>query len=194
MSTHNHEITLLLQQINAEAPLAWHKLIALTHTALYQMAHDLRKRDNNKPEALPDTYAVMHEAFYSLYHSKQIEWKDRRHFYLTMAQAIRFTLSNHSREQNRLKRGAGMEKIPLLNELELPPEAPDEVQEALDAALDLLEAHRPRSYDWVTLRFFTGLTGKEISALYGVSERTIIRDWIVSRHFLAHQIQHYLAQ
>jgi len=71
-------------------------------------------------------------------------------------------------------------------------ELPD-VYEALEAALDVLEKKRPRSWNWVMLRFYTGLKEREIAEIYDVSERTVIRDWIVARHFLSLEVTKHLS-
>jgi DNA-directed RNA polymerase specialized sigma24 family protein len=55
---------------------------------------------------------------------------------------------------------------------------------AVDQALRLLEQQAPRRARIVQLKFFGGLTEEEISAIVGVSPRTIKREWVAAKTFL----------
>ena len=52
---------------------------------------------------------------------------------------------------------------------------------ALEAALSELEATHPRQARMVELRFFVGLSIKEIADVLGVAERTAKLDWQLAR-------------
>jgi RNA polymerase sigma factor (sigma-70 family) len=57
---------------------------------------------------------------------------------------------------------------------------------ALDEALRRLSELDARQAQVVELRFFGGLTLDEIAAMFGVSERTVKREWQQARAFLYH--------
>jgi RNA polymerase sigma factor (sigma-70 family) len=54
---------------------------------------------------------------------------------------------------------------------------PEERLLMIDEALDRLEHHDEASARIVNLKFFSGLTNRQIAELLGVTERTIERQW-----------------
>jgi len=56
--------------------------------------------------------ALVHEAYLRLVNYKRMRFKDRAHFFAISAQLMRRILVDHARRRN-LKRGAGIEHIPL---------------------------------------------------------------------------------
>ncbi len=192
MPRHADDITTLLQFINKGSENAWENLIQRCYSNLHSIAHRIRYEAGDSPPTL-DTYAILNEAFDSIYHSKQIEWKDRKHFYLTMAQAFRFEINRYKRLKNTIKRGMKAKLVPfdeVKQEIEeLSFSQYNVVDSYLEEALGLLAEKQPRSFEWIVLRFFMGLTEKEIAELYDVSRRTVIRDWVAARHFLAYYLQ-----
>ena len=60
---------------------------------------------------------------------------------------------------------------------------------ALDDALDALAAIDARKAKVIELRFFGGLNAKESAEVLGVSENTVLRDWQLSRLWLAREIK-----
>jgi RNA polymerase sigma factor (sigma-70 family) len=49
--------------------------------------------------------------------------------------------------------------------------------ERINAALEELEATDPRLKQVIEMRYFAGLTEKEVADALGVTERTVRRDW-----------------
>ena len=60
---------------------------------------------------------------------------------------------------------------------------------ALNDALDELHGVDPRASRVVELRFFGGLTHREIAELLGVSEATVRRDWVAARAWLLAELR-----
>jgi RNA polymerase sigma factor (sigma-70 family) len=58
----------------------------------------------------------------------------------------------------------------------------------LDEALRRLSELDARQAQVVEMRFFGGLTLDEISTMFGVSERTVKREWQKARTFLYHAL------
>ena len=56
-------------------------------------------------------------------------------------------------------------------------ESPAEDLLALSEALERLQGEAPRKHQIVLLRFFAGLSEKEVAELLDVSERTVQREW-----------------
>ncbi|MEM7353277.1 MAG: ECF-type sigma factor, partial [Acidobacteriota bacterium] len=56
---------------------------------------------------------------------------------------------------------------------------------ALDGALDVLERQDPTLAEIVKMRFYAGLTIAETAKVLSVSSRTVNRQWLVARAWLA---------
>jgi RNA polymerase sigma factor (TIGR02999 family) len=59
---------------------------------------------------------------------------------------------------------------------------------ALDDALRTLAEHDPRKARIVELRYFGGLTTKEVAEVLGVSVATVERDWTTARVYLHREL------
>jgi RNA polymerase sigma factor (TIGR02999 family) len=133
------------------------------------------------------TTALVHEAYLRLAGQRQPDWKNRAYFFGAVATIMRRILVDHARGRSRDKRGAGIEVLPL-------EEASDPAVstllhggvdvEALDRALDKLEAVDARQARVVELRYFSGMTVEEIAEVLSVSPGTVKRDWTVARAWL----------
>ena len=60
---------------------------------------------------------------------------------------------------------------------------------ALDDALERLAAQDPRRAQVIELRFFGGLSVEETAEALGVSPQTVMRDWRLTRAWLAVELQ-----
>jgi DNA-directed RNA polymerase specialized sigma24 family protein len=59
----------------------------------------------------------------------------------------------------------------------------------VDQCLDRLEEEDPESARIISLKFFAGLTNKEVAAISGVTERSVERRWAYARTCLYELIQ-----
>ena len=127
------------------------------------------------------TTELVHEAFLKLRVSAT--FSGRAHFFGAAARAMREVLVDFARQLSAEKRGGDYRRVSLSDaegalEVEL-----DEML-ALDDALDRLSAADPRLVKIVELRFFAGLSEREIAELLGVATRTVERNWLKARLFL----------
>jgi RNA polymerase sigma factor (TIGR02999 family) len=134
------------------------------------------------PSALSTTELV-HEVFLKLSRAPDVRWEGRAHFFGAASRAMREVLVDFARRRRAEKRGGGALPVSLGQagaalEIEL-----DQVL-ALDQALAQLDAVDQRLRRVVELRFFAGLTEREVAELLGCSARTIERDWLKARLFL----------
>ncbi|MGA7241408.1 MAG: sigma-70 family RNA polymerase sigma factor [Bryobacteraceae bacterium] len=127
--------------------------------------------------------ALVHEVYIRLMADPGIEWKNRGHFFSIAARVMRRLLVDHARTKRAEKRGGGDGKVPLDEELHIAAAEYESFPE-LDAALDRLEALRPRWAKVVELRYFAGMTEVEIAAALDISEKTVKRDWQRARAWL----------
>ena len=124
--------------------------------------------------------ALVHEAWIHLSASGDPKWNDRAHFFRTAALAMRQILVKRAQAKASIKRRMNRDTLDI-DSLEVADTAPDERILEVDAALSSLEEENPDSARIVTLKFFGGLTNKEIAAMDEVAERTIDRKWAYAR-------------
>lgn len=132
--------------------------------------------------------ALVHEAWLRLTGEVELQWKDRAHFFRAAALAMRRILVDRARAKSSLKRG---ERKELLDIHDLDVEGPtvDERVLLVDEMMDRMEERDPDSARVITLKFFGGLTNKEIAEMDGVTERTIERQWAYARAKLLQMIR-----
>lgn len=131
--------------------------------------------------------AVVHEAFLRLQGQDGLAWQNRRHFYGFAAHLIRRILVDHARKRQWAKRGGGLLRVELGEEVAGAVRAPELL--ALDDALAGLEKADPRKAAVVELRFFGGLSVEEVAEHLGVSVETVGREWRRARAWLRHALQ-----
>jgi len=96
---------------------------------------------------------------------------------------MRGLIIDYARSRRALKRGAAFE-ITSLSE-NIPGQAADsEELQRLSEAIERLAAVEPRLAQVVDLKYFAGFSLGDIAAMWGVSERTIRREWEKARLFL----------
>jgi RNA polymerase sigma factor (TIGR02999 family) len=127
--------------------------------------------------------ALVHEAYLRLVDQRNADFDDRAHFLAFASTVMRRVLVDHARARLAAKRAHA--EVPLTLATGLPelggrdPELLD-----LDRSLLRLAAEYPRQARVVEMRFFAGLTEKEIGAALEVTERTVKRDWAFARAWL----------
>jgi RNA polymerase sigma factor (TIGR02999 family) len=130
-----------------------------------------------------DPTAVVHEVFIKLFKREHVDWKGKAHFYAVSARAMRDILVDYAKAQARQKRGGHRQRIPLADDLALSAHRDEDVL-ALDDALKALGEFDPQRAQIVELRFFGGLTVKEVAETLGIAERTVRNQWATVRLWL----------
>jgi RNA polymerase sigma factor (TIGR02999 family) len=161
-------------------------LFALIYSELHDQAERLMRRQN-RDHTLQAT-ALVNEAYVRLANGREHEWEDRRHFFGVAGKAMRSVLTDHARARLTAKRGGNAEALPLdALAAKFEEQAGDLVD--LDDALGELAKIDARAAEVVELRFFAGLTCKEIAKMLGVSDATIERDWELARAWLCARLR-----
>jgi RNA polymerase sigma factor (TIGR02999 family) len=124
--------------------------------------------------------ALVHEAWLRMVGTCDSKWNDRAHFFRAAAQAMRCILVDRARAKSSLKRSWGSRRLGL-EEIDLTENVSDHRVLLINEALDIFEQRDPDSARIVTLKFFGGLTNKEIAKAYGVTERTIESKWAYAK-------------
>lgn len=154
------------------------ELLPLVYDELKSLA--ARRMAGEAPGQTLQATALVHEAWINLTKDRERTWNDRAHFFRAAALAMRRILVVRARAKTRLKRGG--DDAPLsLAELEVADETRDDCVLEVDEMLGRLEQEDPDSARVITLKFFGGLTNREIAAMEGVTERTVERKWTYAR-------------
>ena len=174
------EIGLLLQSWSNGDQGALEKLTPIVYDELRRLARHYMRGE--REEITLQTTALVNEAYLRLVNYKRMRFKDRAHFFAISAQLMRRILVDHARRRN-LKRGAGVEHVPLDEVATLGPEREVDLT-VLDDALHALARFDSRKARVVELRFFAGLSAEETAAVLNISPITVMRDWNAARAWL----------
>jgi len=132
--------------------------------------------------------ALVHEAWLRMSQEGDRGWQDRTHFFRAAALAMRRILVDRARHKLRQKRGGGANKV-AIDEAQLTSATTDDRVLLVDQCMDRLEKEDPESARVVLLKFFGGLTNKEVASLLDTSERSVERQWTYAKALLLEMIE-----
>ena len=180
------ELTRILQSASGGGCPVSAELLPLVYDELRNLAQ--KRLAEEAPGQTLQATALVHEAWISLAGEEERSWVDRGHFFRAAAQAMRHILVDRARAKASLKRGANPEMIDIEG-LDIADTTIDERVLLVDEMMTRLERVDPESVRVITLKFFGGLTNKEIAAMDGVAERTVERYWAFARAKLLRMIR-----
>lgn len=131
--------------------------------------------------------ALVHEAWMKLTIRDDRKWNDREHFFRAAALAMRRILVESARRK-RWRQQALQSNCKQQTEPTTHAENPEERLLRIDENLKKLELQDPESARVVVLKFFGGLTNREVAQSLGVSERTVERLWAYAKSTLLRMI------
>jgi RNA polymerase sigma factor (TIGR02999 family) len=175
------DITLILEDISRGEPQASDKLLPLVYNELRNLASARMLRESSGHTLQPT--ALVHEAWLRMVGDGSQSWKNRAYFFAAAAEAMRRILVEHARRKSRFKHGGGLQRMNI-DELELAQVAPDEKILLVDDALDQLERIHPERARIVTLKYFGGMTNKQVAETLGIGERSVDRHWVCAKTWL----------
>lgn len=187
MGESSTEVTRLLHDWSEGDPQALAKLMPLVCEDLRSMARRYMRRETPGHTLQPT--ALVNEVYLRLHDRRQVNWKNRAHFFGFAAQTMRRILVDHARSRQTAKRGDGVQAVPLdetAADLAVPLRL-DVV--ALDDALGTLAKMDPRQALIVELRYFVGLNVEETAAVLDISTATVKREWRVAKLWLFREIK-----
>ncbi len=132
--------------------------------------------------------ALVNELYLKLIDQRRVQWRNRAHFFGSAANIMRRILVDHARAKGAAKRGRG-DKPLALDQVSEPSPEPDVDLIALDDALTALAEVDERQSRIVELRYFTGLSHREIGEVLAASERTVRREWRTARLWLHREMR-----
>jgi RNA polymerase sigma factor (TIGR02999 family) len=170
---------------NTSLPVIPDEAAASVYAELRRMAASYLRRERRGHTLQPT--ALVHEAYLRLQQQRDVQWRNKNHFFGVVAPIMRRILVDHSRRRHAAKRGGSGESISfeqaVLPDIE---RAADVI--ALDEALDTLATRDPQQARIVELRFFSGLSIEETADVIGLSPSTVKREWRIAKAWLGREL------
>lgn len=179
------EITQLLVAWNNGDQTALEQLTPLVQAELRRLAK--RYMAGERQGHILQTTALVNEAFLRLIDWRNVEWRNRAHFFGLAARIMRRILVDFARARRREKRGGAALLVSLSEAATVASERGSNLV-ALDDALHTLEKLAPRQARVVELRFFAGLSLEETAEALKVSLSTVRRDWSMAEAWLFREL------
>jgi len=178
------ELTRMLQAAQVGDRRAAAELLLLVYEELRTLAAS--KMAAEAPGHTLNATALVHEAYLRLVGDQ--EFDGRGHFFAAAAEAMRRILIERARRKSRLKHGGGLERVDIEG-MDVAATTADEKILLIDEALGQLEAEHPERAQVVVLKYFGGLTNKEVAESLGIGERTVDRHWLCAKNWLFRKIR-----
>ena len=163
------------ESVTQLAPVLYHDLKKLAHSQRVKLF---------SPNTLTTT-ALINEAFLKLY--EQPQFRSQRDFLRIAAVTMRHLLIDRIRQQRANKRGGDLDRVPMEDIEDLVVENADTVV-AVHEALAQMAEFAPRMAQVVECRYFAGFSDREIAEALDITERTVRRDWVAAKAWLASEL------
>jgi RNA polymerase sigma-70 factor, ECF subfamily len=182
---------LLLKWSNGDQE-AVDELIPLVYDELHRLAYSCLRNEYQNQSLQPT--ALINEAYIRLVNWKEMDWKNRSHFFGVAAQLMRNILVDYARKRFAAKRGGvDKQRISLNDALGLSDMRTSDLI-ALDDALKSLSKIDPQQSRIIEMRYFGGLSCKEAGEVLGVSASTVNREEMVAKHWLLRELSNRQSQ
>jgi RNA polymerase sigma factor (TIGR02999 family) len=145
------------------------------------MARTYLRRE--RPDHTLQATALVHEAYLRLIEQHSVSWQSRAHFFGIASQMMRRILVNHALARATAKRGSDAPKLSLEEATNFAGQREVDLI-SLDEALKELELLDPKQTRIIELRFFGGLSLKEVAEVLKLSTATVKREWSTARLWL----------
>jgi RNA polymerase sigma factor (TIGR02999 family) len=178
------EITKLLGDIRGGDAAAADRLMKAVYSDLHGMACRLFAGERSDHTLQPT--ALVNEAYLRIFSGAEVEWHDRNHFYAIAAAQMRRILVDYGRKHRAVKRGCGL-KVSFDERRHGAAFAECDV-ELVDALIVRLRRQDGTASRVVEMKFFSGMTDREVADAIGCSHTTVRRHWVFARQWLARQL------
>lgn len=184
---HGPEITLWLTEWGQGKEEALDALMPVVYAELHRQASGYLRRERIGHTL--QASALINEAYMKLIDQRDVNWKNRAHFFGIAAQAMRRILVDHARARHRNKRGGNAEDLPI-EAAEFAPAADGTSVDliALDEALTRLAKLDERQSRIVELRFFSGMSVEETAEALSISTATVKNEWRTAKAWLFQEL------
>jgi RNA polymerase sigma factor (TIGR02999 family) len=180
------EIADLLPLAAAGNTDAQDRLFQLLLPRLRQMAAARMAREKAGHTLSPT--GLVNEAFLRLASQHKLPAENIAQFLGVFGLTMRRVLVDHWKKKNAVRAGRGWERVPFDRAFSVPGNEENELL-AVHACLERLERERPRQAKVVELRFFGGLSNREVAEHLGTSLSTVEADWRFARAWLRRELE-----
>jgi len=170
MTMTEHAVTQLLGQMSSNDSGTRARLFDLLLGDLRVLASGLMKGE--RIEHTLQATALVNEAY--LRANGFDGAQNRSHLFGIATKAMRRILVDHARAREAGKRGGGLQRHPIDDVIDRIADTTGPMPE-VNEALDILATEMPEAAVAIELRYFGGLSNREVSEHQGVTERTIER-------------------
>jgi RNA polymerase sigma-70 factor, ECF subfamily len=178
------QITKMLGEVRGGDSAAASQLMEAVYSDLRGIAHRLFVAE--RPDHTLQPTALVHEAYLRIFSGAEVEWHDRNHFYAIAAMQMRRILVDFGREHRAVKRGCGL-KVSLDDSRHAAAFADCDI-ELVDDLITRLRRQDGQAARVVEMKFFSGMTDREIADAIGCSHSTVRRHWVFAREWLARHL------
>ncbi len=180
------DVTRILAEIESGDPSAAEQLLPMVYDELRKLA--AQRLASERPGQTLQATALVHEAYLRLVDvQQQPRWDSRGHFFAAASEAMRRILVDQARRRQTMKHG-GQHKRLDVDEATLTAPANDVDLIALDEALERLEEVDGKAAELVKLKYFSGLTVKQVAEVMGMSTRSAERLWTFAKAWLYREL------
>ncbi|MGI9429795.1 MAG: ECF-type sigma factor [Bythopirellula sp.] len=132
--------------------------------------------------------ALAHEASLRMLGDNQLPTENRGKFFAYVMTVMRNLLIDHARLRGRQKRGGHLRKRSF-DDAHIAGKEQREDFLALEEALKRLAEVEPRMAQVVEMRFYSGMSNREIAKTLGIALSTVKRDWADAKAWLLEELQ-----
>ncbi len=186
LPSNKKDFTEALINFNPEKRQEANNLFPQVYDQLKSLAKVYISREN--PNNTLNVTDLVHEAYFKMVDQNRVDWKGKTHFFAVGATAMRRILVDYARAKKRVKRGGDQVRVELEEGRAISIHNDEHVL-LIDEAIKELEKVDPRQAEIVELRFFSGMTVKEVAESLQVSKRTIEGDWTMAKAWLKRYIK-----
>jgi RNA polymerase sigma factor (TIGR02999 family) len=177
------DVTVLLHRIADNDRQALDELFELLYSDIHRVAR--ARLAENGPLTLLDPTSLAHEAYLRLEGAGRIDLDSRGRFMAYVSQVLRNVIVDFARRRSAERRGGGQANLTLNTEIAGSIGNQDDDIIRINDALDELDKSDSRLRQVVEMRYFAGLSEREIAAALDINERTVRRDWERARLLLS---------
>lgn len=167
------DVTQLLNNLEKDGTEAYNKLFPLIYNELKDIASVQISSERN--DLTLNRTDLVHEVYIKWLNQEELECNSRKHLLRLASKAMHQILVDYARKKLADKRGNGAIKIDFEDERLNVNEAEQFLE--LNDACDELRKIDERLYEIVELKYFSGLSVRQVADALDVSKSTVNRDW-----------------
>ncbi len=177
------ELKDLLRRAQGGDDAAKEQLFAVAYSELRSLARAQLLREGGR-NTLLDTTVLVHESWLRFHNAGALTGTERGHFFSYAGQVMRSVIVDFARKRQAQRRGGDADNVSMSAQLGDNVRVHDDEVIQVDEALEALQKVDERLVRIVEMRYFAGMTEKEVAAVLGVADRTVRRDWTKARLLL----------